>query len=70
MKFVLDIVILESQNAFVPERAITDNIFISTKIIHFIKRKKKGKKKVTALKIDMSKRLMTVLNRSSLDLLW
>ncbi|KAH9768702.1 reverse transcriptase domain-containing protein [Citrus sinensis] len=55
MKLVLDSVISESQSAFVPGRVITDNILISTEIVHYLKRKKQGKTGITALKIDMSK---------------
>lgn len=55
MKAVLDAMILKSQSAFVPGRAITDNIPIFAEIIHFIKHKRKGKKRVATLKIDMSK---------------
>ncbi|XP_052297076.1 uncharacterized protein LOC127902271 [Citrus sinensis] len=42
-------------SAFVPGRAITDNIRISTEIVYYLKRKKQGKVGVVALKIDMSK---------------
>ena len=55
MKLVLDLVISDSQSAFVPGRAITDNIIISAEIMHFLKRKRQGKNGVAALKIDMSK---------------
>ncbi|KAH9754875.1 reverse transcriptase domain-containing protein [Citrus sinensis] len=55
MKLVLGEVISDSQSAFVPGRAITDNILISTEIIHYLKRKKQGKAGTAALKIDMSK---------------
>ena len=55
MKLVLDSVISESQSAFVPGRAIIDNILISAEIVHFLKRNKQGKTGTVALKIDMSK---------------
>lgn len=55
MKSVLDVVISDSQSAFIPGRAITDNIIISAEIMHFLKRKRQGKNGVAALKIDMSK---------------
>ncbi|KAH9727416.1 reverse transcriptase domain-containing protein [Citrus sinensis] len=42
-------------SAFVPGRAITDNILISAEIVHFLKRKKQGKMGTSAFKIDMSK---------------
>ena len=55
MKSVLHSVISEAQSAFVPGRAITDNIIVSAEIMHFLKRKRQGKHGVAALKIDMSK---------------
>ncbi|XXG86091.1 hypothetical protein AAC387_Pa11g1056 [Persea americana] len=55
MKTVLATIVSEFQNAFVPGRAITDSILISTEIMHFLKRKGKGKSGMAALKIDMSK---------------
>ncbi|KAH9718961.1 reverse transcriptase domain-containing protein [Citrus sinensis] len=55
MKLVLDLVISDSQSAFVPGRAITDNIIISAEIMHFLKRKRQGKHGVAAMKIDMFK---------------
>ena len=55
MKSVLDSVVSKSQSAFVPGCAITNNIIVSTKIMHFLKRKRQGKHDVAALKIDMSK---------------
>lgn len=55
MKLVLGEVLSDSQSAFVPGRAITDNILISTEIIHYLKRKKQGKAWIAVLKIDMSK---------------
>lgn len=55
MKVVLASVISEAQSAFVPGRAITDNIIVSSEIMHFLKRKRQGKHGTAALKIDMSK---------------
>ncbi|KAH9704682.1 reverse transcriptase domain-containing protein [Citrus sinensis] len=55
LKGVLGSVISKSQSAFVPGRAITNNILISTEIMHYLKRKKQGRDGVAALKIDMSK---------------
>ncbi|KAH9697393.1 reverse transcriptase domain-containing protein [Citrus sinensis] len=55
MKLVLDLIISDSQSAFIPGRAITDNVIISAEIMHFLKRKRQGKNGVAALKIDMSK---------------
>ena len=50
IKSVLGSIISEFQSAFVPGRAITDNILISFEIMYFLKRKRQA-----ALKIDMSK---------------
>lgn len=55
LRGVLGSVISESYSAFVSGRAITDNILISTEIMHYLKRKKQGRDGVAALKIDMSK---------------
>ncbi|XP_024042769.1 uncharacterized protein LOC112099586 [Citrus clementina] len=55
MKLVMGSVVSEFQSAFVPSRAITDNILISSEIMHFLKRKRQGKFGVATLKIDMSK---------------
>ena len=46
MKLVLDSVIFKSQSAFVPGRAITNNILISAEIIHFLKKKRSKEKRV------------------------
>lgn len=55
MKIVFDSVVSEAQSAFVPGRAITDNIIFLAKMMHYLKRKRQGKHGVAALKIDMSK---------------
>ncbi|KAH9724860.1 putative reverse transcriptase/RNA-dependent DNA polymerase [Citrus sinensis] len=55
MKLVLNSVISEAHSAFVPGRAITDNIIVSSEIMHFLKRKRQGKHGIAALKIDMTK---------------
>ncbi|KAH9786028.1 reverse transcriptase domain-containing protein [Citrus sinensis] len=55
MKAVLSLIISENQSAFVPGRAITDNILISAEIMYYLKRKRQGKTGIVALKIDMSK---------------
>lgn len=55
MRAVLASVVSEAQSAFIPGRAITDNIIISAEILHFLKRKRQGKHGCAALKIDMSK---------------
>lgn len=54
-KKVLEVVILDTQSAFLPGRLISDNIMISFEVMHYLKRKKFGKEGYMALKLDMSK---------------
>lgn len=55
LKRVLPFVISKVQIAFLLERQITDNIFIAYEILHFLKRKNKGKQGFMLLKLDTSK---------------
>lgn len=55
MKRVIDYIISDSQSAFIPGRLITDNILVAFEIMHYMKRKDKGKDSWMALKLDMSK---------------
>ena len=55
LKRVLHHIISESQSAFILGRLITDNIMVSFKIMHYLKRKSSGKEGFMALKLDMSK---------------
>ena len=44
----------QSQSAFVPSRATTDNILISNEILHILIWKNKANKGFAALKVDMA----------------
>lgn len=54
VKQVIDSLISDSQSAFIPGRLIT-YIMIAYEVLHFMKRKTKGKDSWMALKLDMSK---------------
>lgn len=55
MKGFLKDIISESQSAIIPGRLISDNILISYEVMHYLKRKKRGKDGFMALKLDMIK---------------
>lgn len=55
LKSIIDLIISDTQSAFIPGRLITDNIMVAYEVMHFMKRKIRGKQGWMALKIDMSK---------------
>lgn len=55
LKSMLGGLISETQSTFIPGRLITDNIMVSYEVMHFMKRKTKGKEGWMSLKLDMSK---------------
>ena len=54
-KQVLNLVISDSQSAFVPRRLITDNVLVAFKALHYMKSKRKGRSTHMAVKLNMSK---------------
>lgn len=55
MKGLLNMVITDTQTAFIPGRLISDKIMVSYEIMHYLKGKKYGKEGYMTLKLDMSK---------------
>ena len=55
LKFILHKIISLTQNAFIPNRLITDNIIIGYKCLHKIRHKKGKKHGLIALKLYISK---------------
>ncbi|CAN1226181.1 LINE-1 retrotransposable element ORF2 protein [Linum grandiflorum] len=52
---VLPSIISDTQNGFVPNRDISENVIIAHEVMHYLKRKKSGKKHFMAVKLDMEK---------------
>ena len=55
LKPLLSGIISENQSAFVPGRAISDNVLITHEVLHFLKTSKAEKRVSMAVKTDMSK---------------
>lgn len=55
LKSVLPSLITPFQNAFILRCLVSDNIILATEILHFIKRKTKGKGSLAIFNIDGSK---------------
>ncbi|XP_022557398.2 uncharacterized protein LOC111205592 [Brassica napus] len=55
LKPVLGSIISENQSAFIPGRAITDNVLITHEVLHYLKSSTAEKKCPMAVKTDMSK---------------
>ena len=55
LKEVLPYIVSHTQSAFVPWRLITNNVLVAYESLHTMHARKKGKKGVLALKLDVSK---------------
>ena len=55
LKKILPKVISESQSAFVLGRQIMDNVLVAFETMHCIDQRRKGKNRLMAIKLDMSK---------------
>lgn len=55
LKEILEDIISPTQSAFVPSRMITNNVLLAYEIIHMMHRKKEGRARNVAVKLDMSK---------------
>lgn len=55
IRLILRSLISPLQAAYVPQRQITDNICIAKEAVDIIKKKKRKKKSIAGIKIDLSK---------------
>lgn len=63
---ILSSIISENQSAFVPDRAISDNVLITHEVLHYLKTTKAEKRCSMAVKTDMSKHMIDLNGTSSL----
>lgn len=54
LKVILSSIIFDTQSAFVPRRQIKKKIFVAYELIHFLRRKRRGKKGYMSNKLDIS----------------
>lgn len=55
LRKILPTIISDIQNAFVPGRAIQDNLLVAHEVFHYLKTKRKGSVNDLGLKLDMNK---------------
>ena len=55
LKKILPKLVSKTQSAFMSDRLITNNILIAFETLYHLKKKRKGKMRFVALKLDMSK---------------
>lgn len=55
LKETLESVVSENQSAFMSGRLISDNVMVSYEVMHYLKRKRRGREGHMALQLDMSK---------------
>ncbi|XP_060969815.1 uncharacterized protein LOC133037031 [Cannabis sativa] len=66
MRNIIDQIISTTRSAFIPGRLIYDNVMVPFEVMHYLKRKTKGRKGYMAIKLDTSK----AYDRVEWDYLW